>query len=93
MLFEICNEPNGGDGNWTNIRKYAKAVIKTIRKVNKKAIVIVGTPTWSQDVDVAAQKPLAGKNIAYAFHFYGATHKEDLRNKLTGAVKKDCPFW
>ncbi|MCI8338124.1 MAG: glycoside hydrolase family 5 protein [Lachnospiraceae bacterium] len=92
VLFEICNEPNGGDGNWTNIRKYAKAVIKTIRKVNKKAIVIVGTPTWSQDVDVAAQKPLAGKNIAYAFHFYGATHKEDLRNKLTGAVKKGLPI-
>lgn len=92
VLFEICNEPNGGDGNWTNIRKYAKQIIRTIRKVNKKAIIIVGTPTWSQDVDVAAQKPLTGKNIAYAFHFYAATHKEDLRKKLTGAVKKGLPI-
>lgn len=92
ILFEICNEPNGGDGNWTNIRKYAKQMIKTIRKVNQKAIIIVGTPTWSQDVDVAAQKPLEGKNIVYAFHFYAATHKENLRRKLTGAVKKGLPI-
>ena len=91
VLFEICNEPNGGGGNWTNIRKYAGEVIKTIRKVNKKAIIIVGTPTWSQDVDVAADKPLSGKNIVYAFHFYGATHGKDLQKKLTAAVKKGLP--
>jgi len=91
VLFEICNEPNGGEGSWTNIRKYAREMIKTIRKVNRKAIIIVGTPTWSQDVDVAAQKPLAGKNIVYAFHFYAATHREVLRRKLTAAVKKGLP--
>lgn len=91
VMYEICNEPNGGGGNWKNIRKYAKDVIKTIRSVNKKAIIIVGTPTWSQDVDVAAANPLTGKNIAYAFHFYAATHKQDLRNKLISAVKKGLP--
>lgn len=92
VLFEICNEPNGGGGSWTNIRKYAKTVIKTIRSVNKKAIIIVGTPTWSQDVDVAAKNPLKGKNIAYAFHFYAATHKEYLREKLKVAVKAGLPI-
>ena len=50
VLYEICNEPNGA-GDWSKIKKYAKAVIKTIRSVNKKAIIIIGTPTWSQDVD------------------------------------------
>lgn len=91
VLFEICNEPNGSDGSWKNIRSYANTIIKTIRSVNKKAIIIVGTPTWSQDVDQAAANPLSGKNIAYAFHFYASTHKQDLRNKLEAAVKKGLP--
>lgn len=91
ILYEICNEPNGGDGSWKNIKSYANAVIKTIRSVNKKAIIIVGTPTWSQDVDVAAASPLKGSNIAYAFHFYASTHKQDMRNKLEAAVKKGLP--
>lgn len=91
VLYEICNEPNGSGGSWQNIKKYAKTIIKTIRSVNKKAIIIVGTPTWSQDVDVAAASPLEGDNIAYAFHFYASTHKDDLRNKLEGAVKSGLP--
>ncbi|MDD7402407.1 MAG: glycoside hydrolase family 5 protein [Butyribacter sp.] len=91
VLFEICNEPNGNGGSLKNIRKYANAVIKTIRSVNKKAIIIVGTPTWSQDVDLAAKNPIKGKNIAYAFHFYAATHKQYLRDKLKTAVKAGLP--
>ncbi len=91
VLFEICNEPNGGEGTWKNIRSYAKTIISIIRSVNKKAIIIVGTPTWSQDVDQAAANPLNGKNIAYAFHFYASTHKQDLRNKLESAVKQGLP--
>ena len=91
VLFEICNEPNGGEGTWKNIRSYANTIINTIRSVNKKAIIIVGTPTWSQDVDQAAANPLKGKNIAYAFHFYASTHKQDLRNKLESAAKKGLP--
>lgn len=91
VLYEICNEPNGAGGSWQNIKKYAKTIIKAIRNVNKKAIIIVGTPTWSQDVDVAAANPLTGENIAYAFHFYASTHKEDLRNKLENAVKSGLP--
>ena len=91
ILFEICYEPNGNDGNWKNIKKYANAVVKTIRSVNKKAIIIVGTPTWSQDVDAAAADPLKRSGIAYAFHFYASTHKQDLRNKLEAAVKKGLP--
>ncbi len=92
VLFEICNEPNGSGGNWKNIQSYANAVIKTIRSVNKKAIIIVGTPTWSQEVGQAAAAPLKGKNIAYAFHFYAATHRQELRDKLEAAAKGGLPI-
>lgn len=91
VLFEICNEPNGSGGNWSNIKKYANSIVKTIRSVNKKAIIIVGTPTWSQDVNEAVNSKVSGTNIAYSFHFYAATHKQDLRNKLEAAVKQGLP--
>ena len=51
-------------------------------------MIIVGTPTWSQDVDIAANAPLAYNNIAYALHFYAATHKQSLRNKAAVALSK-----
>lgn len=92
VLYEICNEPNGGQGTWKNIKSYANAIIKTIRSVNKDAVIIVGTPTWSQDVDTAAASKITGcSNIAYAFHFYAGTHKADMRTKLENTLKKGLP--
>ena len=92
VIYEICNEPNGWDGSWKNIKKYANAVIKQIRAEDDDAIVIVGTPTWAQDVDQAAADPITGfKNIAYAFHFYAATHKDDMRSKLKSALDAGLP--
>ncbi len=92
VLYEICNEPNGSGGTWSNIKRYAETIIPAIRKVNKKAIIIVGTPTWSQDVDTAQKSPIAGqKNIVYAFHFYAGTHKEALRTRLKNVLKKNFP--
>lgn len=92
VLYEICNEPNGGNGTWSNVKSYGKTIVKTIRSVNPKAIIIVGTPTWSQDVDTAEASPITGySNIAYAFHFYAGTHKDDLRSKLESVLKKNFP--
>lgn len=91
VLFEICNEPNGNT-SWNEIKGYAKRIIKTIRKNAKKSIIIVGTPTWSQDVDVAAKSPLKGfRNIMYAVHFYAATHKEPYRDKVKTALDAGLP--
>lgn len=91
ILYEICNEPNG-DVTWErDIRPYANKVINRIRKYDKKNIIIVGTPTWSQDVDIAAAKPLKQKNIAYALHFYARTHTDNIRQKLKTAHKMGLP--
>lgn len=92
VLYEICNEPNG-DVTWQrDIRPYAQRMIRVIRKYDKKAVIIVGTPTWSQDVDVVADAPVKNEsNIVYALHFYAATHKEWNRDKLKTANKKGLP--
>ena len=57
VLYEICNEPNGGT-SWTQVKSYAEAVIKEIRAIDANAIILIGTPTWSQDVDIAAKNPI-----------------------------------
>ncbi|MCI9639008.1 MAG: glycoside hydrolase family 5 protein [Emergencia sp.] len=92
IIYEICNEPNGGV-TWSQIKKYAKQIIPVIRKNNPDAIIIVGTPHWSQDVDKAAASPLKYDNLLYSLHFYAGTHKQDLRDKMEKAVKKGLPIF
>lgn len=93
VIYEICNEPNGGT-SWAQIKKYAKSIIKTIRTYDRNAIIIVGTPTWSQDVDQAADSPIRGyKNIMYSFHFYAATHRDSFRAKVKAAAEAGLPIF
>ena len=93
VIFEICNEPNG-DVTWQrDIKPYAQELVGVIRRYAPKNIIIVGTPTWSQDVDIVAESPLTGTNIMYALHFYAGTHKQDLRNKADQALAKGLPLF
>lgn len=92
VIYEICNEPNGV--SWSTIRKYAVKVVKTIRKYDSDALILVGTPNWSQDVDTAAKNPLKGyKNIMYTLHFYAGTHGQSLRDKAQAALDAGLPLF
>jgi len=93
VIYEICNEPNGGT-SWSEIKSYAEEVIPIIRANDPDAIIIVGTPNWSQDVDVAANDPITGyDNIMYAIHFYAATHTDNIRNKAITALNSGLPIF
>lgn len=89
IIYEIYNEPLD-DTDWsTVIKPYAESVIAAIREHDPDNIIVVGTQTWSQDVDKAANDPITGfSNIAYALHFYAGTHKQELRNKAMYALNK-----
>ncbi len=92
VLFELCNEPHWV--SWEqDIRPYAAKITKVIRKYNKNAILIVGTNTWSQDVDDVIGHRLKDKNTVYTFHFYAATHGEDLRRRLESALSAGIPVF
>ena len=41
VIYEICNEPNGGTG-WQDIKTYAEAVIPVIRENDENAVILVG---------------------------------------------------
>ncbi len=93
VIYEICNEPNGGT-SWGDIKSYARKVVKAIRSKDKKAVILIGTPTWSQDVDLVAESPLKGyKNLMYSLHFYAGTHGEYLRQKAQTALDKGLPLF
>src|SRR3990172_2958190 len=87
IIYEIYNEPT--QVSWNNVVKpYADSLARHIRAIDPDNLIIVGTPTWSQDVDIAALSPLSYDNLAYALHFYAATHKQSLRNKATTALNR-----
>lgn len=91
VIYEICNEPNSGT-SWDEIKSYANEVIPVIRTNSPGAVIIVGTPNWSQNVDDAAKDPITGyDNLMYAFHFYAASHKDDMRSKLKSAINANLP--
>ena len=93
VIYEICNEPNGGT-SWDTIKTYAGKVVKAIRSKDKKAVILIGTPTWSQDVDIAAESPLKGyKNLMYTLHFYAGTHGQELRDRIDGALASGLPVF
>ncbi len=87
IIYEIYNEPLNNTDWSTAVKPYAEQVIDSIRTIDKNNLILVGTQTWSQDVDKAAQDPLVGyHNIAYSLHFYAGTHKHDIRLKAQKAL-------
>jgi aryl-phospho-beta-D-glucosidase BglC (GH1 family) len=93
IIYEIYNEPLDTTDWKRTVKPYAKELIKTIRAIDPDNLIIVGTQSWAQDVDKAADSPIHGqKNILYSLHFYAATHKEHLREKAEYAINKGLPI-
>ncbi len=92
IIYEIYNEPM--QISWTEtVRPYSQRIIETIRAVDPDNVIIVGTTTWSQDVDQAAANPLEGTNLVYSLHFYASSHKQELRNKAETAIQLGAPLF
>ncbi len=93
VFYEICNEPNV-DCTWSDIKTYAEKVIPEIRKIDNNAVILIGTPSWSQNVNEACADPIKGfDNIMYVLHFYADTHRDDLRQKFVNAVNAKLPLF
>ena len=92
VIYEICNEPVGADWN-SDIKPYAETVIGTIRKYDDHALILVGTNTWSQDVDSVVGNTLDDGNVMYVAHFYAGTHKENIRNKISTVLNAGVPVF
>jgi endoglucanase len=88
LIYEPFNEPLRDDVDWSrDVKPYHQRVVGAIRTVDPDNLVVVGSPSWSQDVDIAALDPLEGDNIAYTLHYYAATHKDAHRAKADKALE------
>ncbi|MEO0331642.1 MAG: cellulase family glycosylhydrolase, partial [Bacteroidota bacterium] len=99
VIYEIWNEPIGDYNNavdtWNEIKQYAREVIAEIRAHDPDNIIVVGTPFYSQRVDVAADNRLTTDingnpvgNVAYTIHAYAGAHKQSLRDMGTYALNQ-----
>ena len=93
VLYELCNEPNGKGVNWPVVRDYAERIIPVIRANAPEAVIICGTPDWSQDVDKVAANPIDDSNTLYALHFYAASHRTALRERARKALEAGTPVF
>ena len=84
VMYEIYNEPVQNTTWHDDVKPYAEKVVAAIRAIDPDNIIIVGSPNWSQDVDVAADDPIRAKNIAYSLHFY---------DKALKALQKGLPLF
>src|SRR5205814_7080446 len=71
IIYEDYNEPTGV--TWAQVKPYHEAVVAAIRAVDPDNLIVLGTPSWSQDVDLAAADPVVGTNLLYTLHFYACT--------------------
>ena len=97
VIYEIMNEPNG-EVTWADqLKPYAEKMVATIRANDPDNLILIGSGTWSQDVDQAAADPVQGKNLAYTFHFYAGSHGDPLRRKVERALASGaavfCSEW
>ena len=89
LIYEDWNEPLRDGVDWSrDVRPYHQRVLGAVRAIDPDNLVIAGSPSWSQDVDVAAEDPLPFANLAYTLHYYAGTHKQELRDKADAARAK-----
>ena len=93
VIYEIYNEPL--DVSWSEVVKpYAIQVIQVIREIDPDNLIIVGSPEWSQRVDLVAEDPITTfSNIAYSLHFYTLYHQDWLRERATDAINNGIPIF
>ena len=88
VIWETYNEPKGYA--WPAIKAYHEAVVDAIRAVDPDNLIVMGTPTYSQDVDIASAAPVAPasgtQNLLYTLHFYSCTHNQRYRDKANTAI-------
>jgi len=92
VIYEIYNEPL--NVSWDHVIKpYAEKVIAAIRQYDNDNLIAVGTPEWSQRVDLAAANPInTDSNVAYVMHFYSVHHQQWLRDRTNAAMDNGLPI-
>ena len=93
ILYEICNEPNGT--GWEDIKQYAYAIFPVIRQYAPNAVILLGTPDYSSDLNSPLADPFPGENFLYTYHAYAGEHMnpESLRRTAEAGLPIFVSEW
>lgn len=92
VIYELYNEPV--KDTWAQVKDYSIELIRIIRAIDPDNVILVGSPHWDQDINLAADEPITGfNNLMYTCHFYAATHGQSLRDKCDYALNKGVPVF
>ncbi len=92
VIYELFNEPDYE--TWPEVKAYSEELIQIIRAIDPDNIILVGSPHWDQHIDLPAADPVKGyTNLMYTVHYYAATHKQELRDRASAAIKKGLPIF
>lgn len=80
VIFEVFENP--ASYPWLEIKSAQMNIISEIRKYSNN-LIIVGTPTFSQDVELVLESPISVPNLVYSFQFNAGTEiPSDLSSNL-----------
>lgn len=84
VVYELYSEPEYE--TWYEVKQHEVAVLAEIRAAGGMGLATVGSPHWSQDVDLAAADPIDDPNVSYVLHFYASSHGARLRSRAQVAL-------
>lgn len=88
LIYEPWNEP-GTKYDWVrDIRPYHESIVRAVRDQDPHRLFVAGTENFSQRVDRASVDPVRDENTAYTLHFYAASHRAKLRQRVSEALSK-----
>jgi fibronectin type 3 domain-containing protein len=75
VIFELFNEPlntSGGSAtaNWATLKPDMQNWINLIRAIAPNNLILVGGPSWSQQIGPSATSPFTGDNLVMVVHIY-----------------------
>nr|UNG40289.1 glycoside hydrolase family 5 subfamily 2 [Gaurotes virginea] len=93
VIYETYNEPL--DVSWSLVVKpYHEEVIKVIRANDPDNLILLGSPSWDQDLDQVVADPITDQtNIMYTLHFYSVDGKQWLRDRASNAMSHGIPLF
>jgi hypothetical protein len=71
VLIEVFNEVQSMNINtWAAFKQVAQPWVDMIRTSAKSQVILIGGPSWDQQIGGAATDPFVGDNLAYVGHIY-----------------------
>jgi len=75
VLYEVFNEPKDFGASWSAWRTIAQPWVDLIRRAAPRTVILIGGPTFDEQIVGAVAEPFVGDNLAYVAHIYASVSR------------------